>query len=236
MNSKIMIFIFFIDQLNGEDYTRSRPRSPSPTEARSRSRSPRGYLSVRRSPELRETSPNRNLAASEAEEHRKSPASSRTTPDVKNAKIEQPPTSNGAIQNLLASIATSSSMQMFAGLQQPQLLAAFATLAAMAGNNPATQSPPVSMAAGLPGMFPQGPMADQAQALQTFAQLQSLFLLNPAAAGSMMPMQQVNNKIFNRNCLNGLKWAKKKTLIFNDLCQIGLKMDKKGLQKNLNRP
>lgn len=81
---------------------------------------------------------------------------------------------------------------MFAGLQQqPQLLAAFATLAAMGGAAGAANPtpPPVSMAAGLPGMF----STDQTQALQTFAQLQSLFLLNPAAAGQMMPMQQVRN-------------------------------------------
>ena len=43
---------------------------------------------------------------------------------------------------------------------------------------------------GLPGMFGNA-MADQAQALQTFAQLQSLFLPNPAAAAQMMNMQQV---------------------------------------------
>ena len=114
------------------------------------------------------------------------------------------PTSAAAIQNLLAGLATSGSGmgQMF-GLQQPQLLAAFATaMAAMAGgtggaggNSPSSQQspppPPVSMApAGLPGMFGNA-MADQAQALQTFAQLQSLFLPNPAAAAQMMNMQQV---------------------------------------------
>ena len=69
-----LIFSPFIDQLNGnttgglaEDYTQHNRRSPSPASAnevirghvqrheRSRSRSPRGYLSVRRSPELRES-------------------------------------------------------------------------------------------------------------------------------------------------------------------------------------
>ena len=93
--------------------------------------------------------------------------------------------------------------QMF-GLQQPQLLAAFATaMAAMAGNgggaptsNQSPPPPPVSMApSGMPNMFGNA-MADQAQALQTMAQLQSLFLPNPAAAAQMMNMQQVINNIF----------------------------------------
>ena len=113
------------------------------------------------------------------------------------------PTSAAAIQNLLAGLATSGAGgmgQMFGGLQQPQLLAAFATaMAAMAGgqgtggNSPRSPPPPpVSMApAGLPGMLGNA-MADQAQALQTFAQLQSLFLPNPAAAAQMMNMQQVS--------------------------------------------
>ena len=96
--------------------------------------------------------------------------------------------------------------QMF-GLQQPQLLAAFATaMAAMAGgggaggNSPSAHQspppPPVSMApTGLVGLFGNA-MADQAQAMQTFAQLQSMFLPNPAAAAQMMNMQQVRIKIF----------------------------------------
>ena len=91
--------------------------------------------------------------------------------------------------------------QMF-GLQQPQLLAAFATaMAAMAGgggaggNSPSAHQspppPPVSMApTGLAGLFGNA-MADQAQAMQTFAQLQSMFLPNPAAAAQMINMQQV---------------------------------------------
>ena len=96
--------------------------------------------------------------------------------------------------------------QMF-GLQQPQLLAAFATaMAAMAGgggaggNSPSAHQspppPPVSMApTGLAGLFGNA-MADQAQAMQTFAQLQSMFLPNPAAAAQMMNMQQVRIKLF----------------------------------------
>ena len=72
------------------------------------------------------------------------------------------------------------------GLQQPQL-AAFAALAAMM-NNP---GPAVTMASGLPGMFPG---SDQAQTLNTLAQLQSLFMPNPAAAAAQMQMQQVRNK------------------------------------------
>lgn len=234
-------FFPFTDQLNGgEDYTRqSRAEHEEADhlhqrrEERSRSRSPRGYLSVRRSPELRDcsrsVSPGREAvqaAAREAAEQaihlanesdRKSPTTStsnRTTPDVKS--LQQPPmaaappaTSSAVIQNLLASIATSSSMQMFAGLQQPQLLAAFATLAAMGGAGAAAGAspapPPVSLAAGLPGMF----STDQTQALQTFAQLQSLFLLNPAAAGQMMPMQQV------RNNLHSIMSSILKVLFFN---------------------
>ena len=78
------------------------------------------------------------------------------------------------------------------GLQQPQLLAAIATFAAMA-NNPSPAVSMASSAAGLPGVFPSGGMADQAQALQTFAQLQSLFMPNPAAAAQMMSMQQVDS-------------------------------------------
>ena len=97
--------------------------------------------------------------------------------------------------------------QMF-GLQQPQLLAAFATaMAAMAGgggaggNSPSAHQspppPPVSMApTGLAGLFGNA-MADQAQAMQTFAQLQSMFLPNPAAAAQMMNMQQVRIKLFS---------------------------------------
>ena len=94
--------------------------------------------------------------------------------------------------------------QMF-GLQQPQLLAAFATaMAAMAGgggaggNSPSAHQspPPVSMApTGLAGLFGNA-MADQAQAMQTFAQLQSMFLPNPAAAAQMMNMQQVRIYLF----------------------------------------
>merc|ERR1719510_1429771 len=49
----------------------------------------------------------------------------------------------------------------------------------------------MASSAGLPGVFPSGGMADQAQALQTFAQLQSLFMPNPAAAAQMMSMQQL---------------------------------------------
>ena len=83
------------------------------------------------------------------------------------------------------------------GLQQPQLLAAIATFAAMA-NQPTSPPPPaVSMAsavaAGLPGVFPSGMAADQAQAMQTFPQLLSLFMPNPAAAAQMMSMQQVTS-------------------------------------------
>ena len=201
--------------------------------ARSRSRSPRGYLSVRRSPELLEATPTRSVspsresiqaAAREAAEQaiqlaesaesadsadgRKSPAShtghsTRSTPDVKsqqNGGSNPPPTSNSAIQNLLAGLAAGAAgnpgcnpMQQMLGLQNPQMLAAFATLAAMA-NNPSPPPPPVSTAgltAGLPGLFPA--MGDQAQALQTFAQLQSLFMPNPAAAAQMMGMQQVRD-------------------------------------------
>ncbi len=165
---------------------------------------------MRKSPELRESarsvSPAREAvqaAAREAAEQaihlasenedRKSPINdsgspTRTeTPDVKGGSHSAPPTSGSAIQSLLASLATNPSMQMF---QQPQLLAAFATIAAMA-NNPA--APPVSMAAGLPGLFgAPTSIADQAQALQTFAQLQ--FLMNPATSGqmNMMPLQQVS--------------------------------------------
>ena len=180
--------------MNGEDYRRSPHRVTE--RPRSRSRSPRGYLSVRKSPELRESnarsvSPSREaiqaaareaaeqaILASEAEvADRKSPPSSPTPEKTENG----PPPTSAALQNLLASLATSSSMQMF-GLQQPQLLAAFATLAAMA-NNPTP--PPVSMPSPFGGMG-----ADQAQTLQTFAQLQSLFgMPNPAA--QMMSMQQV---------------------------------------------
>merc|ERR1711962_310892 len=61
------------------------------------------------------------------------------------------------------------------------------------GNSPRSPPPPpVSMAPapGLPGMLGNA-VADQAQALQTFAQLQSLFLPNPAAAAQMMNMQQL---------------------------------------------
>ena len=125
-----------------------------------------------------------------------------STPEVK-AGGQNVPTSAAAIQNLLAGLATSGAGgmgQMFGGLQQPQLLAAFATaMAAMAGgqgaggNSPRSPPPPpVSMAPapGLPGMLGNA-VADQAQALQTFAQLQSLFLPNPAAAAQMMNMQQV---------------------------------------------
>jgi hypothetical protein len=45
---------FIADHVNGaEDYISRSRRSPSPSRDRSRSRSPRGYLSVRKSPELR---------------------------------------------------------------------------------------------------------------------------------------------------------------------------------------
>ena len=136
--------------------------------------------------------------------------SGNSTPEVK-AGGQNAPTSAAALQNLLAGLATSGSGmgQMF-GLQQPQLLAAFATaMAAMAGgggaggaggNSPSAHQspppPPVSMApTGLAGLFGNA-MADQAQAMQTFAQLQSMFLPNPAAAAQMMNMQQVRIKLF----------------------------------------
>ena len=134
--------------------------------------------------------------------------SGNSTPEVK-AGGQNAPTSAAALQNLLAGLATSGSGmgQMF-GLQQPQLLAAFATaMAAMAGgggaggNSPSAHQspppPPVSMApTGLAGLFGNA-MADQAQAMQTFAQLQSMFLPNPAAAAQMMNMQQVRIKLFS---------------------------------------
>ena len=206
-------FFSFTDHLNG-DYIRHSSRSPSPNKqrARSRSRSPRGFLSVRKSPELRGRSlspPNpsreavQNAAREAAEaairmaeaENRKSPprppsldrTSARSTPEkngLNSPTPPMPPTSNAALQNLLSGLAAGPSL--LGGLQQPQLLAAFATLAAMS-NSPA--SPPVSMA-GFPGMFPglNPAGSDPSAALQTLAQLQTLF--NPAAA-QMMSMQQV---------------------------------------------
>ena len=96
------------------------------------------------------------------------------------------PTSSAAFQNLISSLAAGPSLLGLS--QQPQLLAAFATLAAMSNNGP-TQ-PPVSLG-GFPGAFPgmQGGVggSDPSSTLQTLAQLQTLF--NPAA--QMMSMQQV---------------------------------------------
>ena len=82
----------------------------------------------------------------------------------------------------MASLATSGSMQMF---QQPQLLAAFATM--LMANNPLAAAPPA-----VPSPFAAAAgMADGAQTLQTLAQMQNLFgMANPAAA-QMMSMQQV---------------------------------------------
>ena len=201
MIDRVHLFCHVTDHINGEDYRRSPHRVTE--RPRSRSRSPRGYLSVRKSPELRETarsvSPTReaiqaaareaaeqaiHLAESEAD--RKSPASPPmprvASPEKANDNGPVPPTS-AVLQNLLASFATSGSMQM---MQQPQLLAAFATAMAAVANNPMATPPP---APAVPSPF--AGLADGAQALQTFAQLQSLFgMPNPAA--QMMSMQQVN--------------------------------------------
>ena len=211
MIDRVVIFCF-ADHINGDDYRRS-PHRITEQRPRSRSRSPRGYLSVRKSPELRETagrarsvSPNQEAiqaAAREAAEqaihlaaessdhhHRKSPSSPMPRVTASPEKVENgpmPPTS-AALQNLLASLATSGSMQMF---QQPQLLAAFATLAAMA-NNPIPAPPPPAPPVSVPSnpFAAAAGMADGAQTLQTFANLQSLFgMPNPAA--QMMSMQQV---------------------------------------------
>ena len=168
-------------------------------------------MSVRKSPELRgrSLSPSReavqNAAREAAEaaihmaevESRKShtppgpvdrpSGSPRSTPE-KNGMSSPPPaipTSSAALQNLISSLAAGPSLLGLS--QQPQLLAAFATLAAMS-NNPT--SPPVSMG-GFPGAFPGIPQpgggSDPSSTLQTLAQLQTLF--NPAA--QMMSMQQV---------------------------------------------
>ena len=173
-------------------------------------------MSVRKSPELRgrSLSPSReavqNAAREAAEaaihmaeaESRKSQTppggpvdrpsgSPRSTPE-KNGMSSPPPaipTSSAALQNLISSLAAGPSLLGLS--QQPQLLAAFATLAAMS-NNPT--SPPVSMG-GFPGAFPGitppggGGGSDPSSTLQTLAQLQTLF--NPAA--QMMSMQQVPN-------------------------------------------
>ena len=199
-------FYFFADHINGDDCRRS-PHRVTEQRPRSRSRSPRGYLSVRKSPELRETaarsvSPSREAiqaAAREAAEQaihlaaessdRKSPSSPpmpRVTASPEKAENGPMPPTSAALQNLLASLATSGSMQMF---QQPQLLAAFATLAAMA-NNPIPAPPPAPPAVPANPFAAAAGMAEGAQTLQTFANLQSLFgMPNPAA--QMMSMQQV---------------------------------------------
>ena len=171
-------------------------------------------MSVRKSPELRgrSLSPSReavqNAAREAAEaaihmaeaESRKSQTppggpvdrpsgSPRSTPE-KNGMSSPPPaipTSSAALQNLISSLAAGPSLLGLS--QQPQLLAAFATLAAMS-NNPT--NPAVSMG-GFPGAFPgitpPGGGSDPSSTLQTLAQLQTLF--NPAA--QMMSMQQVLN-------------------------------------------
>ena len=109
--------------------------------------------------------------------------SARSTPEKNGINSPPPsiPTSSAALLNLISNLPAGPSLQ---GLLQPQLLAAFATMAAMS-NNP---NPAVSMG-GFPGAFPglSPGGSDPSTTLQTLAQLQTLF--NPAA--QMMSMQQV---------------------------------------------
>ena len=173
-------------------------------------------MSVRKSPELRgrSLSPSReavqNAAREAAEaaihmadvESRKSPGipvdrsgSARSTPEKNGINSPPPsiPTSSAALLNLISNLPAGPSLQ---GLLQPQLLAAFATMAAMSNNpNPAA-------VAGFPGAFPglSPGGSDPSTTLQTLAQLQTLF--NPAA--QMMSMQQV---IYFNIHLRGRRWG-----------------------------